>query len=551
MLASLEAGPIDTGAEARLAMWREVGGGASATPSPAPATPPSAAKSPFPLYAVLAAGVMVLGAAAFFLWPKGAKPTTAQPVVRPTPAVARAAATPDPAAGGSVPTLPPASTSPGTAPSRGGGWEPLCPAAEWQALRDEKREFKDGLLQLRGTSLYHAAAKADGAVRARIRITEQTNIPAVVGRSPSAGGQYKLTLLGKGREVELSRTRVDATRQVESLARSPLPQPPALGETLLLELRIQGDRLTGLVNGAVVVEAQDALIRNPGYWGVFGQPGAFESAEVQFDEQNPGTAPAISSSAATKDAPFVNSLGMKFVPVPITGGPTDGQRVLFSIWETRVQDYELFATETKREWPKADFPQGPTHPAVGVTWEDAQAFCTWLTERERKAGKLGAIERYRLPSDHEWSCAVGIGEREDAAQTPADKDQKIADVFPWGAQWPPPAGAGNYAGEESRAEVEARDKHLKSFVVGYQDGYVRTAPTGSFAANRLGLYDLGGNGGEFCEDWFDGQQNERVVRGATWGSSNRTSLLSSKRPHVIPTIRGESNGFRVVLAPAR
>lgn len=39
---------------------------------------------------------------------------------------------------------------------------------------------------------------------------------------------------------------------------------------------------------------------------------------------------------ATKESPFVNSLGMKFAPVPITGGgPTDGQVVYFSIWETR------------------------------------------------------------------------------------------------------------------------------------------------------------------------------------------------------------------------
>jgi len=33
-----------------------------------------------------------------------------------------------------------------------------------------------------------------------------------------------------------------------------------------------------------------------------------------------------------------------------------------------------------------------------VNWEDAQAFCEWLTERERKAGKLNANESYRLPA---------------------------------------------------------------------------------------------------------------------------------------------------------
>jgi len=91
---------------------------------------------------------------------------------------------------------------------------------------------------------------------------------------------------------------------------------------------------------------------------------------------------------------------MQFVPVPITGGPTDGQRgspegtgqplvpgaatsVLFRVWETRVQDYSVFAKETQREWPKAKFEQGPTHPAVNVTWDDA--------------GILPMVDRTRAP----------------------------------------------------------------------------------------------------------------------------------------------------------
>jgi len=45
-----------------------------------------------------------------------------------------------------------------------------------------------------------------------------------------------------------------------------------------------------------------------------------------------------SPATATKDEPYANTLGMKFVPVPINGGPTDGQGVLSSIWDTRVQD---------------------------------------------------------------------------------------------------------------------------------------------------------------------------------------------------------------------
>ncbi len=306
--------------------------------------------------------------------------------------------------------------------------------------------------------------------------------------------------------------------------------------------------------------------------------------------------PVSSSSpaTATKDAPFVNTLGMKFVPVPIRGGPTGGQRgspegtgpplgspgnqpprfpsassvpgaatsVLFSVWDTRVQDYATFATETKRDWPKPEFEQGATHPAVMVSWADATAFCAWLTERERKAGQLSANERYRLPSDHEWSCAVGIGAREDAAKLPSEKDGKITDAFPAGTQWPPLKGTGNYAGEELQPDREAgKFKSAKAhaadkadagdFVAsGYNDGFVNTSPVGSFAANRFGLYDLGGNVRQWCEDWFDQEQRERVLRGASWNGRRRSVLLSSARNHNGPAHPGPYDGFRCVLDSA-
>ena len=62
-----------------------------------------------------------------------------------------------------------------------------------------------------------------------------------------------------------------------------------------------------------------------------------------------------------------NGLGMKFVPVP-------GTRVRFCVWETRVRDYQAFVDATGQAWKKAEFEQGPTHPAVNVSWVDAQAF---------------------------------------------------------------------------------------------------------------------------------------------------------------------------------
>lgn len=247
----------------------------------------------------------------------------------------------------------------------------------------------------------------------------------------------------------------------------------------------------------------------------------------------------------TTTSPFINSLGMQFVPVPITGGPTGGQHVLFSKWETRVQDYQVFIAETKRPWPKVSFAQDATHPAVNITWEDAQAFCQWLTQHEIAAGKLASNQAYRLPTDHEWSCAVGLGNREDPASAPADKDKQIQNTYPWGTGWPPPTGAGNYSGEEATNHKNWPEQRI---LAGYRDAFPATAPAGSFPANAFGLYDLGGNAWEWCEDRWKPGDPQRTLRGASYTIATPTVLLSSERYHLGTTIRDDSTGFRCVLA---
>ena len=253
---------------------------------------------------------------------------------------------------------------------------------------------------------------------------------------------------------------------------------------------------------------------------------------------------------ASMESPFVNSLGMKFVPVPIVGGPTNGQRVLFSIWDTRVKDYELFTEETVREWHEAPFPQGPTHPAVKLSWEEATLFCEWLTERERLAGRLPAGWAYRLPTDHEWSCAVGIGAWEDPAKAPASKSYDVDNAYPWDGGWPPHKGAGNYFGEELMSAVAAGKYariEAKDVITGYRDGFVETSPVGTFAANRFGLLDMGGNVRQWCGDWYDDNQKERVARGSSWECGAKTDLQSSRRFQLIPDTRSTGLGFRCVL----
>jgi hypothetical protein len=235
----------------------------------------------------------------------------------------------------------------------------------------------------------------------------------------------------------------------------------------------------------------------------------------------------IRPTAATRETPFVNTLEMQFVPVAITHGPTAGKRVLFGIWDVRVQDYQVFADETKRPWPKPTFSQDSLHPAVNVSWEDGKAFCAWLTERERKAGKLAANEEYRLPSDLEWSCAVGLPQ--EPGEFPALRTGRNQVDFPWGRFFPPKKPVGNY-GEQL-----------------FADGYVQTSPVGAFPANRFGLFDMGGNVWQWCEDLADTIHPDRTLRGGSWRDYDREPLLSSMRYHYLPASRSEDRGFRCVL----
>jgi formylglycine-generating enzyme required for sulfatase activity len=222
---------------------------------------------------------------------------------------------------------------------------------------------------------------------------------------------------------------------------------------------------------------------------------------------------------------FTNTLGMKFVPVK-------GTEVSFCIWETRVKDYAAYAAANAGvdgNWKKPGFQQEDTHPVVNVSWEDANAFCEWLTKKELAEGKIKEGQKYRLPTDAEWSVAVGLGKEK--GNTPEAKDGGIKDVYPWGKEWPPPVGAGNY---------------YKSLKV---DNFEYTSPVGSFAANKLGLHDMGGNVWEWCENWYDpAAKTFRVLRGASWVSDQPRHLLSSYRDYGTPDDRSSNRvGFRCVL----
>jgi formylglycine-generating enzyme required for sulfatase activity len=256
--------------------------------------------------------------------------------------------------------------------------------------------------------------------------------------------------------------------------------------------------------------------------------------------------------------PWTNSLGLKFVPVA-------GTEVLFGVWDVRVKDFAGFARDTAGNggwdyrkgqepvilrsdgwkprgweygWQNPGFPQSDECPVTCVSWEDAKAFCKWLTDKERSAGSLAANQSYRLPTDSEWSTAVG--------------PQK----FPWGDTMPPPDRAGNYAGSEAANTDWPADY---STLKGHHDAYARTSPVGSLLPNRFGLFDMGGNVWQWCEDWYRKEMNgagaqgdgggkrDRVLRGAAWSIYNPVNLSSGYRGREEPGGRSVENGFRCVL----
>ncbi len=217
---------------------------------------------------------------------------------------------------------------------------------------------------------------------------------------------------------------------------------------------------------------------------------------------------STNATNATKEQPFVNSLGMKFVPVA-------GVKGLFGIWDVRVKDYKVFADANagvNGHWKNPGVPQKEDEPVVGVTWDEATAFCAWLTKKERAEGKIGKDQEYRLPTVEEWMTAAGKTK------------------YAWGDQWPPPKDAGD----------------LPALHVG---GFTWTAPVGSFAANGAGVFDMAGNVSQWCEGWLDATQKARVCCGTSYGDYMPEMMVTGRTMGVPPAARLDSNGFRCVLAP--
>jgi formylglycine-generating enzyme required for sulfatase activity len=196
------------------------------------------------------------------------------------------------------------------------------------------------------------------------------------------------------------------------------------------------------------------------------------------------------------------------------------------------QDGEWKAVEGLN-WRRPGFAQQSTHPVTCVSWDDAVAFCQWLSQKEGRT--------YRLPTEAEWECACRAG----------------TDTLSfWGDD--PDAGEGYLnAGDETGTPSGGAWMHK----FGFRDRYVTTSPVGRFKPNAFGLHDMLGNVAEWCSDCYGGYASTavadptgptmapyRVVRGGGW--SNCAGLCrSAYRNGSEPANRGDRFGFRVTFSP--
>ncbi len=196
-------------------------------------------------------------------------------------------------------------------------------------------------------------------------------------------------------------------------------------------------------------------------------------------------------------------------------------------------DGSSFRVEEGAYWSNA-FQQTDRHPVVCVNWDDSQAYVQWLT---RKTGK-----RYRLLSEAEWEYAARA---------------RTTTAWYWGNS------ETNQCRYAKGADLSAKTQGINApGFVSCDDKYAHTSPVGSFRPNKFGLYDMGGNVGEWVEDCYqdtyrdaptDGSavetcmtkfHNSRVMRGGAWNAIPAW-LRSASRDVEVPSLRADSFGFRV------
>lgn len=157
-------------------------------------------------------------------------------------------------------------------------------------------------------------------------------------------------------------------------------------------------------------------------------------------------------------------------------------------------------------------------PVVAVSWNDAGAFCAWLTKT------VGGNQwQFRLPKESEWETFAACGQ-------PAE--------YPWG-DGPVPKNW-NYYGRENPAPGQKLD---------HNDGYRVACPVKKSGENAWGLYGVGGNVWEWCEDADDAEGKTRMLKGASWADCAPLFLKISRRSSYTSDYKSSGIGFRVIAEP--
>ncbi len=182
-----------------------------------------------------------------------------------------------------------------------------------------------------------------------------------------------------------------------------------------------------------------------------------------------------------------------------------------------------------------DDPTKPDHPINCVTWEMADNFCT--------------VNGKRLPTEAEWEFAT---------RGPDGR------VYPWGDE-PPTAEHLNACGSECRDWGKKHDAPL-SALYDANDGYVATAPVGSFpkGRSRFGPFDVVGNVWEWTSTWYGSYSAEkstnpagpasgerRVIRGGAFNGGYESWLHPSFRYGQVPEAQSHGIGFRCAANSAK
>lgn len=222
------------------------------------------------------------------------------------------------------------------------------------------------------------------------------------------------------------------------------------------------------------------------------------------------------------------------------------------ITEVTNADYRQFRPNHSSGTQKRVDLDPDTHPVVQVSWLAAVRYCNWLSERENltiayliKEGKpvqfVPEANGYRLPTEAEWAWVA----RQSGGLTKPLQ-------FPWGnASSPSKAlGPGNFASSSAK-------RNSYPLLRFYRDGYLGTAPVGSFPPDKLGLYDLHGNVSEWINDYYHPNPGDsyagppsgknRVIRGSNWQQGSRKELRAAFRQNGVnetPNV-----GFRLARTP--